>query len=141
MSRPTRRELDQISRARSRSLGRLPGRSCPKAGARRVSVVQPAFEGTQRHRRARPFWAGELRCYPAGRSDSGRVPTGRALCSGLAGKCLEYPERNRTPPDRLLAMPVPHFEDKHAGRPYLTPHRLLAYRAEMGRGTTVLRRR
>ncbi|HEV2370271.1 MAG TPA: nucleoside phosphorylase [Acidimicrobiales bacterium] len=31
-------------------------------------------------------------------------------------------------------MPVPHFEDKHSGRPYVTPHRLLSYRAGQGRG-------
>ncbi|HET7489992.1 MAG TPA: nucleoside phosphorylase [Acidimicrobiales bacterium] len=30
-------------------------------------------------------------------------------------------------------MPVPNTPDKHAGRPYVTPHRLLAYRAEHGR--------
>lgn len=30
-------------------------------------------------------------------------------------------------------MPVPHYEDKHSGRPYVTPHQLLSYRASEGR--------
>ena len=30
-------------------------------------------------------------------------------------------------------MPVPHYEDKHSGRPYVTPHQLLSYRASQGR--------
>ncbi len=30
-------------------------------------------------------------------------------------------------------MPVPHYEDKHLGRPYVTPHQLLSYRASQGR--------
>ena len=30
-------------------------------------------------------------------------------------------------------MPVPHYEDKHRGRPYVTPHQLLSYRASQGR--------
>lgn len=30
-------------------------------------------------------------------------------------------------------MPFPQVPDKHAGRPYVTPHRLLAYRASEGR--------
>lgn len=30
-------------------------------------------------------------------------------------------------------MPIPHYEDKHSGRPYVTPHQLLAYRASQGR--------
>jgi uridine phosphorylase len=30
-------------------------------------------------------------------------------------------------------MPFPNAEDKHAGRQYVTPHRLLRYRAEQGR--------
>ena len=29
-------------------------------------------------------------------------------------------------------MPVPHYEDKHLGRPYVTPHQLLSYRASQG---------
>jgi uridine phosphorylase len=28
---------------------------------------------------------------------------------------------------------VPHYEDKHSGRPYVTPHQLLSYRASQGR--------
>jgi uridine phosphorylase len=30
-------------------------------------------------------------------------------------------------------VPVPHYEDKHVGRPYVTPHQLLSYRASQGR--------
>ena len=30
-------------------------------------------------------------------------------------------------------VPVPHYEDKHSGRPYVTPHQLLSYRASKGR--------
>ena len=30
-------------------------------------------------------------------------------------------------------VPVPHFEDKHSGRRYVTPHQLLSYRASQGR--------
>ena len=29
-------------------------------------------------------------------------------------------------------MPVPHYKDKHSGRPYVTPHQLLSYRASQG---------
>jgi uridine phosphorylase len=30
-------------------------------------------------------------------------------------------------------VPVPHYEDKHSGRPYVTPHQLLSYRSSQGR--------
>ena len=32
-------------------------------------------------------------------------------------------------------MPVPHYEDKYLGRPYVTPHQLFSYRASQGRQT------
>ena len=34
---------------------------------------------------------------------------------------------------QALPVPVPHYEDKHSGRPYVTPHQLLSYRASQGR--------
>lgn len=33
----------------------------------------------------------------------------------------------------LAVMPFPNADDKHAGRPYVTPHRLLQYRSDQGR--------
>lgn len=34
---------------------------------------------------------------------------------------------------QACTVPVPHFEDKHSGRRYVTPHQLLSYRASQGR--------
>jgi hypothetical protein len=32
-------------------------------------------------------------------------------------------------------VPVPHYENKHSGRPYVTPRQLISYRASQGRQT------
>ena len=44
----------------------------------------------------------------------------------------ESPAADGSRSGKLRRVPVPHHPDKHVGRPYVTPHRLLAYRAEQG---------